>query len=117
MRPAVGPLLVLIMMASSVSDAAAPARAPAAFLPLRSLFGRRRQPQSAAAAIATRGAAVPSDLVGPLREAPWRTGLEPAENCDLLEAPTVEVRSTAGNGTRYPSDRTFDWIDIGAYCD
>lgn len=104
MRPVLGPLLVLTM-ASSVSDAAAPSRPPAAFLPLRSLFGGRRRPQADAAAPAayTRAAVIPLDLVEPLREAPWRTGLEPAEDCALLEAPTVEVLPARGMARGIPT--------------
>lgn len=108
MRPVVGPLVVLTM-ASSVSDAAAaPSHPPAAFLPLRSLFGGRRRPQAdaaapAPAAITTRAAVIPPDLVEPLREAPWRTGLEPAEDCALLEAPTVEVWPAGGMARGIPT--------------
>ena len=105
MRPVLGPLLVLTM-ASSVSDAAAPSRTPAAFLPLRSLFGGRPRSQTdaaASAAITTRAAVIPPDLVEPLREAPWRTGLEPAEDCALLEAPTVEVLPAGGMARGMPT--------------
>jgi len=37
---------------------------------------------------------VPPDLVDALAERPWRTGLEPAEEVDMLEVPAdcIEVR-------------------------
>lgn len=117
MRPAaavvvVGPLLLALVMASaSVSGgAAAPPqsqpRAPSAFLqPIRGLFGRRRSQATPTGAVTVRAATVPTDLVEALREAPWRTGLEPAEDCALLEAPTVEVRRGADANPPHISDR------------
>lgn len=99
-RAALGPLLLVFLTASATGAASSPASPTAAlqqrragapaFLPMpMTLFGGRRRFPTAATAAAT---AVPPDLVGPLKEAPWRTGLEPAEDTALLEAPTVEVR-------------------------
>jgi len=62
-----------------------------------SLHGLRRQTCStvAAASSSSSSQTIPPDLVDALAERPWRTGLEPAEDVDVLEVPAdcIEVRT------------------------
>jgi hypothetical protein len=97
MRLPLGAFVVVVVVAISIAAAGAPASrmastgAPSsiAFLPAAASSPSARRRHVAAASAA---GPVPRDLEGPFAEAPWRTGLEPAEDCGLLEAPTVEVR-------------------------
>jgi len=65
-----------------------------------SLPGLRRQTCSTALAASSSSQSIPPDLVDALAERPWRTGLEPAEDVDMLEVPAdcIEVSTGLAGG-------------------